>query len=269
MLRNTNELKDYSIQASDGTIGHVKDFYFDDAAWVIRYLVVDTGSWLSSRKVLVSPMAVTQPNWAEKSLRVSMTKEQVKNSPDVDTEKPVSRQHEIQHLTYYNYPYYWGGSGLWGGEMYPGMMFPGYGGLLETPQARRVESDEAYARAQTALREDDNPHLRSCNEVKGYHIHASDGDIGHVQGLLVDEQSWAIRYMVVDTSNWWLGHKVLIAPPWIKEVSWSDSSVSIDLTRQAVKDAPPYDPADHLSREQETSIYGHYGRAGYWADHEV
>ncbi len=263
MLRSTNDLLGYAIQASDGTIGHVMDFYFDDATWVVRYLVVDAGSWLASRKVLVSPMAITQPDWSEKSLRVSMTKEQVRNSPDIDTEKPVSRQHEEQYLTYYNYPYYWGGTGLWGGEMYPGMMIPGVDGL-EEPLTRKLESEEAHARAQAALHDHDDPHLRSCKEVVGYHIHASDGDIGHVQGLLVDEQSWAIRYMVVDTSNWWLGHKVLIAPPWIHDVSWADSKVSVDLKRQAVKDAPPYNPAAHLSREHEAGVHEHYGRRSYW-----
>ena len=264
MLRNTNDLLDYVIEAAEGSIGHVKDFYFDDQAWVVRYLVVDAGSWLSSRKVLVSPVAITQPNWAKKQFRVSMTKEQVKNSPDIDTDKPVSRQHEEQYLTYYNYPYYWGGTSLWGGEMYPGMMIPGAGGLLESPAERRLESEQAYVQAQATEHNDGNPHLRSCKEVTSYHLHASDGDIGHVQGLLVDEQTWAIRYLVVDTSNWWLGHKVLIAPQWIQEVSWADSTVSVDMTRQAVKDAPPYEPSAELDRTQESAIYKHYRRAGYW-----
>jgi PRC-barrel domain len=265
MLRSMNDLEDYAIRATDGIIGHVKDFYFDDEAWVIRYLVVDTGSWLSSRKVLISPIALGHPDWAKKILPVSITKEQVKNSPEIDTEKPVSRQHETRYLGYYGYPSYWGGAGIWGGGAYPGMMMTGFGGFSSTPHAARPEAQEAYARADAARHQDDDLHLRSCKAVMDYHIEATDGDIGHVQGLLVDEETWAIRYMVVDTSNWWLGHKVLIAPQWIKNVSWPEATVSVDLTRQAVKDAPPYDPAVQLDRRQETGIYQHYGRPGYWA----
>jgi hypothetical protein len=265
MLRSMKDLEDYVIGATDGTIGHVKDFYFDDQAWVIRYLVVDTGDWLSSRKVLISPIAIGHPNWMDKVLPVSITKEQVKNSPDIDTEKPVSRQHEIQYLGYYGYPYYWGGAGLWGGGIYPDILIPDYPDFVSTPDTVQSEADKAYAQAGAAQHQDDDPHLRSCQAVVSYHIQATDGDIGHVQGLLVDEETWAIRYLIVDTSNWWLGHQVLIAPQWIQNVSWPDATVSVSLTQQAVKDAPPFDSATQLDRKQEMGIHEHYGRAGYWA----
>jgi len=265
MLRSMKELENYAIHATDGTIGHVKDFYFDDETWVIRYLVVDTGSWLSSRKVLISPIAIGHADWTGKVLPVSITKEQVKNSPDIDTEKPVSRQHEIRHLGYYGYPYYWEGSGLWGEGIYPALSLMTDYREIESQalqaQARKVAAEDA----EKARHPNDDPHLRSCQEVMNYHVHASDGDIGHVQGLLVDEETWAIRYLVVDTSNWWHGHQVLIAPQWIRDVSWSDAKVSVSLTRQAVKDAPPYESAAQLDRRQETGIHEHYGRPGYWA----
>ena len=243
MLRSMNDLEGYAIRATDGTIGHVKDFYFDDQAWVIRYLVVDTGTWLSSRKVLISPIAIGHPDWTEKVLPVSITKEQVKNSPDIDTEKPVSRQHEIDYFGYYGYPFYWGGAGIWGGGIYPNMMMPDYVGFESKPFGEGPGADEAYARADTAQHQHDDPHLRSCKEIMDYHIEATDGDVGHVQGMLVDEETWAIQYLIVNTSNWWLGHQVLIAPHWIKDVSWSDATVSLNLTRQAVKEAPLYDSA--------------------------
>jgi hypothetical protein len=265
MLRSMKDLEDYAIRATDGVIGHVKDFYFDDEAWVIRYLIVDTGSWLSSRKVLISPVAIGHPNWAERELPVSITQAQVKNSPLIDTDKPVSRQHEMRYLGYYGYPSYWGGAGLWGGYAYPGLMMTGYGGFGLTPYAADPKAQEADARADEALHRDDDLHLRSGNAVMGYQIEASYGDIGHVQGLLVDEETWAIRYMIVNTSNWWLGHPVLIAPQWIKNVSWSETTVAVDLTRQAVKDAPPYDSKARLDRTQEMGIHEHYGRPGYWA----
>ena len=112
MLRTINDLEDYAIRATDGDIGHVKDVYFDDETWVVRYLVVDTGTWLSSRKVLLSPIAIGQPNWTDKVLPASITKDQVENSPDINTKKPVSRQQEIRLLEYYGYPYYWGNCGM-------------------------------------------------------------------------------------------------------------------------------------------------------------
>jgi hypothetical protein len=265
MLRSMKDLEDYAIHATDGDIGHVKDFYFDDEAWVIRYLVVETGSWLSPREVLISPIAIGQPDWANRVLPVSITKEQVENSPDIDTDKPVSRQHEMRYLGYYGYPTYWGGAGLWGGGAYPDMMATGYGELAALPYPADSTAQETYARADEARHQDDDLHLRSCKEVMDYHIDASDGDIGHVEGLLVDEKTWAIRYLVVNTSNWWLGHQVLIAPQWISNVSWAEGTVSVDLTRQGVKDAPPYDSTAQLDRTQEMGIHEHYGRPGYWA----
>ncbi len=264
MLRSMNDLEDYTIRATDGTIGVVKDFYFDDQSWVIRYLVIDTGTWFSSRKVLISPISIGHANWAEKELPVSISMAQVKSSPDIDTELPVSRQHEIQYYSHYGYPYYWGGIGLWGNGAYPGMLIAGNLALPVT--IANLETELAHARVEAARHQDDDIHLRSCKAVVGYHIHASDGDIGHVQGMLVDEETWAVRYLIVDTSNWWIGHKVLIAPPWISEVSWTDEKVFVSLTRQAVKDAAPYDATVQLDREQEVMIHEHYGVPGYWGN---
>lgn len=266
MLRGMNDIEGYAIRATDGDIGHVKDFYFDDEAWVIRYFVVDTGSWLSSREVLISPFAIGRPDWEEKVLPVSITKEQVKNSPHIDTDKPVSRQHEMRYLGYYGYPTYWGAAGLWGGGTYPATMLTGYGCFPAVPYVADPKVQDSNARADEARHRDDDLHLRSCKAVMDYYIQTSDGDIGHVQGLLVDDQSWAIRYMIVNTSNWWLGHQVLIAPQWIKNVSWPEGTVLVDLTRQAVKDAPPYDSTVQLDRKQEMGIHEHYGRPGNWAD---
>ncbi len=266
MLRSVNELNDYAIRASDGDIGHVRDFFFDDKAWVIRYLVVETGSWLLSRKVLISPISVGRANWAEKILPVSISKEKVRTSPDIDTEQPVSRQHEMQYLAYYGYPYYWGGGGLWGMNDTPSLMMPGTGAMESTILASGREEDRALERAREQRQRDQDPHLRSACAVMRYRVHASDGDIGHVDGFLVDEESWALRYLVVNTSNWWMGHKVVISPQWIHAVNWLESSVSIDLRRDAIRDAPPYETAEALDRQREIQTHTHYGRAGYWSD---
>ena len=258
-----NDLENCTIGAIDGDIGEVTDFYFDDQAWVIRYLVVDAGSWLSSRKVLISPISIGYPNWPSRRLPVSITMEQVKYSPDIDTEKPVSRQHEIDYHRYYGYPDYAAGVGLWGEGMYPYLMNPAYpqSGM---DRAERDIAEEKLARAEQERHRDDDPHLRSCKAVIGYHIHATDGDIGHVQGFLIEEESWAIRFIVVNTSNWWLGHRVLIAPQWIKDINWTDESVTVNLSRDAIQYAPPPEPIAELNREREAALYQHYGRIGYW-----
>jgi hypothetical protein len=259
MLRNVKKLEGFSIGATDGPIGKVKDFYFDDESWVIRYAVVDTSNWLGGRDVLISPYSMGRPDWDGEILPVTVTKEQVKNSPSIDSDKPISRQYEKSYLGYYGYPYYWGGMGLWGEGYYPGTVLTG-------TAADPYRSYQGYLRAPTSRDTDSDPHLRSCNAVKGYHIHARDGEIGHVQGFLVDDSMWSIRYLIVDTSNWWMGHQILLSPEWIKDVSWSQSTVNIDLDRQAIKDAPAYDPDAPLLREAEGSIYSHYGRRAYWHD---
>jgi hypothetical protein len=266
MLRSLDDLEGYAIRATDGRIGRLTDVYFDDEAWVVRYLIVDTGSWLSSRKVLISPIAVAQRGWADECLSVGITREQVKNSPDIDTDKPVSRQHEMEYMGYYGYPYYWGGAGFWGAGVYPSSMLMGVGFAGSGAEQPTVPEAQARAARDAAQHQNDDPHLRSGKEVMKYDIEASDGGIGHVQGLLLDEETWAIRYLIVNTSIWWLGHQVLIAPQWITNVSWADHTVSINLTRQAVKDAPPYDSAVTLERDDEISLHKHYERAGYWAD---
>lgn len=266
MLRSMKELEGYTIRATDGEIGQVSDFYFDDDQWVVRYLIVDAGHWLSSRKVSISPIAIGTPDRAKGVLPVSITKEQVKNSPDIDIHRPVSRQEEMRYHSYYGYPYYWGGSSTWGLGAYPGMMISGvgYDGANAGYLAERAE--QAQKTNESALHEHEDPHLRSGNAIMKYRIEASDGSIGHVEGLLLDEETWAIRYLIVNTSNWWLGHQVLIAPQWIQDVSWLDHRVSVKLTRQAVKNAPPYDSATPLDRNEEIDLYKHYNRAGYWAE---
>lgn len=262
MLRNVKDLETYAISASDGEIGPVTDVYFDDDAWAIRYFVVDTGSWLSSRKVLISPISVHQPHWLAQSLPVSLTRKQVRSSPDVDTDKPVSRQNEEQVLGHYGYPHYWGGAGLWGDGRHPQSMAPGHA-HQEDDRAGRERELEAGLRDEKAHHRNDDPHLRSCNAILGYGIHATDGDIGHVAGFLVDDETWAIRFLIVDTSNWWIGHKVLIAPPWIQGVHWAERSVSVALDLESIRSAPAYDATVDWSNEQDLSLHRHYGRSIY------
>jgi sporulation protein YlmC with PRC-barrel domain len=252
VLRNTNDLIGCTIRATDGDLGSVTTFFFDDERWAIRYVVVDTGNWLPGRKVLISPVSIRNANWTDRALEVALTRDQVKGSPDIDTQRPVSRQHESQYAAYYGYPYYWGGAGLWGAGAYPGSLARvQMASAIAEEQARRTERPE-------------DSHLRSVEVVTGYHIHATDGEIGHVEHFLVDDASWEIQYIVVDTSNWWGGRRVLVAPSWIRDVSWDNSTVSVNLTRDAVKNSPEYDPVREVSRQYEEGLYSHYGHAGYW-----
>ena len=268
MLHELKKMESFTIGATDGTIGSVKDFYFDDESWVIRYLVVETGDWLKSRKVLITPFALLQPDWERNTLPAIISLAKVKNSPDIDTDKPVSRQHEMQYLGYYGYPYYWDGLGMLPGTMAPDMYLPTEANTAKERAAMKKAS-VAYHKKEKAAHRDDDPHLRSCEAVTGYHIHAIDGEIGHVHGYLIDDRSWAIRYVIVNTSNWWVGHKVLISPEWFQDIDWAEERVSVDLHRQSVEHAPDYDETMEFSRMHEKALYAHYKRIGYWPVEEA
>jgi PRC-barrel domain len=252
MLRNAKDLHGIAIHATDGEIGTVDQLYFDDETWAIRYLTVETGGWLGGRVVLISPISVIgQPNWESKRLSVSLTKKQVENSPDVNTRQPMSREHEIAYLGYYGYPFYWGGSSLWGAELYPGGL-----AIPATPLVAIPTTEIQPAPADS--------HLRSAEEVTGYYIQASDGEIGHLDGFIVDDETWAIRYIEVATRNWWPGKKVLVSPAWIHRVSWEESKVYVELSRENIQNGPEYSESQLITREYETSLYAHYGRPPYW-----
>jgi uncharacterized protein YrrD len=255
MLRSMKALDGCTIGATDGDIGTVTDCYFDDLSYTVRYVVVDTGGWLAGRKVLLSPIAVRKMDWAGKRLTAALTKAQVEKSPNIDTEKPVSRQHETTYYGYYGYTPYWAGSYLWGAYPYP---YLGTGPGLGAAELAREQ------RWNWAAKEREDPHLRSARAVTGYHLHATDGDIGHVADFLVDDQSWAIRYMIVDTTNWWPGKKVLVAPAWIKRVDWAQSKVHVTLTRAKIQTSPEYDPTRAVKRAYETRLHDHYGQPPYW-----
>lgn len=253
MLRSMNGLQGFTIGATDGDIGGVDAFYFDDTSFTVRHLVVDTGGWLTGRKVLISPMALRDIDWDGRRIHAALTRAQVQQSPDIDTDQPVSRQQEIEYYGYYGYPHYWAGPYLWGVGPYP-MMSPGRAASLE--QERQWD---------WKARERGDPHLRSSATVIGDYIQATDGDIGHVEDFLVDDSSWAIRYMIVDTRNWWPGKKVLVSPEWIERVDWNDSKVHVGVTREQIKKSPEYDPSGPVERDYETRLHDYYGRPSYWS----
>jgi hypothetical protein len=259
MLRRFTDLRTYTIGATDGDIGSVDDLYFDDLGWTARYLVADTGTWLSGRKVLLSPAALRGFDPVGRRVRTNLTRRQVEGSPSIDTQKPVSRQHETEFLSYYGYSPYWAGPYRWGAYASPyavaGVLPP----AAEPPMQGQV-AEELAARE----RQSHDEHLRSARDVSGYGIRATDGDLGHVEDFLIDEADWAIRYLIVDPRSWWPGPHVVVGTDWIRGVSWDDGVVEVDVTRDAVRNAPRWEPSAPFGRDAETRLYAHHGRPAYW-----
>ena len=260
MLYSASHLHGTRVVASDGDIGQVDEFYFDDEHWAVRYLVIDTGSWLAGRKVLISPYSVQRTDPAGRTLEVSLTRDQVENSPDIDAHKPVSRQYEADYLQYYGYPTYWGGVDMWGLGGFP---------LVAPPTGTLPAVEQGAAESNSAAREHgqdpQDTHLRSTRDIEGYHVQASDASFGHVEDFLVDSESWAIHYLVIDTRNWVPGSKrVLVATKWIDRIDWTDSKVHTALGKEAIRSSPAYDERTAVDREYEARLHAAHGRRGYW-----
>jgi hypothetical protein len=234
------------LDSLNGEIGRVKDFYFDDRHWTVRYLVAETGNWLTGRQVLISPYALVAIISGEEHITVELTKKQIEDSPSLDSDKPVSRQFEEAYYGYYGWPMYWGGPYNWGAYPYI---------VRDRRNWNPTHNGKSW-----------DPHLRSTHDVRGHHIQAADGEIGHVEDFLIDDETWAIRYLIVDTRNWWPGTKVLVSPQWIERVSWNESKVFVNLSRQAISESPEYKMECPLTRDYESGLYLHYDRLGYWID---
>jgi uncharacterized protein YrrD len=249
MKRSINSLLGYTIKGTDGEIGKVGEFYFDDRTSTIRYIVVKTGGWFSGKKVLISPEAFQKAEWESKTFSVNLTEEKIKNSPDIDTDKPVSRQQEELMRGYYSWPGYYGyGYGMY---EYWGLGMWGYPAVEESAEEKKTNATEHA---------NDNPHLRSTHEVTGYDIHATDGDIGEVEDFLIDDSTWKIDFMVIDTGHWFPGKKVLISPDWIKKIDWETGAIMIDTTIEHVKGSPEYDPKQELNEVYTLMLHDHYNK---------
>jgi len=247
MLFKSKNLMDYKLHSLDGEIGRVEDFYFDDRHWAIRYLVIDTGNSLPRKKVLISPYAFGSVNEKNREISINLRKSQIENSPSWDTDMPVSRQFEETYNAYYGWPDYWVGSYMWGQS------------VVRAPFHERTGNTNEGGRQW-------NSHLRSMDIVRTYAIHAKDGEIGNVHDFVIDDETWAIRYLILNTHYWLPGKKVLISPKWISKVSWESSEVFIDITKNAMKDSPEYSNSTLLNRDYEDKLHKHYNHLGYWID---
>ena len=247
MLTEAKTLKGYNVDSPDGELGKVKDFYFDDQHWAIRYLVADTTNWLTGRRILISPYALVAVIRDEQHIAVELTKRQIADGPWLTAGKPVSRQFEEAYHEYYGWPIYWDGPSMWGSHSY----------IVHGRRNRRASTQGENAC---------DAHLGSTHEVSGYHIQAADGQIGHVEGFIIDDETWAIRYLIIDTRNWWPGRRVLVSPQCIERVSWRKRKVVVNLSRMAIKRSPEYTGESLLTRDYEAELHRHYGRQGYWVD---
>ena len=268
MLLNTRDLVGYRLQATDGVIGTIDDLLFDGRAWTIRWVTADTGSWLHSRKVLLPPESFGEPDHVGREIPVDLDRKRIEDSPSLESDQPVSRQVEAGIYDIYGYTPYW--------DHAYGAPMAGVVGNMPLTRIGARSSDTTHAHqtksadpAKDPLAEisddrQDDPHLRSSNEVIGYYIEARDGGIGHVEDILIESNGWQMRYLLIDTRNWWPGRKVLIAPKWASSVSWSDRKVYLDMTREHVRSSPEYDPQKPIDHSYEERLHTHYGYEPHW-----
>jgi sporulation protein YlmC with PRC-barrel domain len=230
MLQNIKQLYGSKLAAFDGDIGHVKDFYFDDENWVVRYLVADTGSWLTGRLVLLTPHAFGKLDQDEKTLHIKLHKKKIQDSPSIESHKPVSRQYETDYYAYYGWPTYWDGSSMWGISGYP---------VVLPPSKKEMEIQKKYHHR-------DDKHLRSMQEVIGYHIQSVDGEIGHVSSFLVDDKSWAMQELVIETGHWYAGKEILIPTSKVKKISYEEAKVFVSLTKADIQQTAENEISQHI-----------------------
>jgi hypothetical protein len=239
-----NRLYGYKLGALDGPIGHVKDFYFDDRAWKVRYAVADTGSWFRGRLALLSPLAFGELDAREKTLRVNLTRQQIASCPSIDSHKPVSRQYEERYYQYYGWPYYWQDS-VWG--------MGGFPVLTELPEPFVGERPGKAAEQKNA-----DAQLRSAHVVGRFKVRARDESIGRVADLVVNDQTWSVQNIVMHTGPWLSGKNVLIAPEEIDRISWNESTVFVKSSKEELLHAPPHDEStlnDAGAREPQRTIF--------------
>jgi hypothetical protein len=256
MLRSLVEPEGYKLDASDGAIGHCRDFLFDDQDWTVRYMVADTGGWLSGRKVLISPAQLGQPDWERRRLPVSLTSRQIEDSPPLDSDAPVSRQYEQTFNAYHSLPAYWLGSGLWGSYPLPSDMTQPIPqtGVAPAPPAREEPQEPVEA---------PSTHLRSLEEVRGYAVLAADDDdgrVGQLADLIIDDSTWAVRHLVLDTSRLPFSKKVLLPVAAVDTIDWAERRIYTSAGKRQIEESPEFDPRQPVTEKQEAVLYDYYGR---------
>ena len=252
------------VQASDGEVGAVKDFLFDDKTWKIRWMAVDA-SRLAARPPpgVHSSVSDCSAGAAAKAhatddelsgetlaLTVNLTKAQIAAGPHAHEHDPVTRDMEALLYDYYAWDPYWGASH--------------FGGAALPNAESQIVDDAARREADAEIPPlDGADHLHSVAEFKGYYVHAVDGDIGHVENLLADDANWEIRYLVIATRNWWPGKVVQLSPYAVKDIDWFGEHVNMNVSRDQVRSAPAWDPLAMADEVSEDQLHRHFGWPGY------
>lgn len=244
MLRSEKDLKGYRIDATDGELGKVDDFFVDDRRWNVQFMVVDTRIWLPGRKVLLAPTALGHPDGQLRRFPVDLTKHQIQESPEIDVALPVSLEQRKRSRTY-------------------GWLAMGQpAGMVAAPPV--ITDPEVITSAQEESEEGPKSHLRSLNALRGYNVKTHDDTIGSVTDFIIDDERWTVRYVAVDTGPLFLGKRVILSPGWIDHPDWAEHSIYFNLTSEQIENAPPYDPAAPINQEYEERIYDFYGRPHDW-----
>lgn len=245
MLKSVKELEGYPVSAAGGDSGKIVSFLLENERWIVRYLLVELE--VVARQVLISPMSLAPVASTEKCFALALTADEVGHSPLIDLDEPVSRRHELELSRYYGTPPYWGQAGTWGSEDDPSL-------LADSGAGGGAESEAGV----------DGLHLRSIRELRGFQVQGDDENIGHVEDVIVDVQTWQVRYLVVDTRTWWFGNKALVAPSWARSVDWSSRQIHVDFSRAAIKEGPVWRSSVAIDRALETQLHDYYGMPGYW-----
>ena len=254
MLCTVQHLRGFALQASDDSLGCVDDIFFDDVRWAARYFVVDTGNWLNERLVLISPVAVGEPDWSAELLPVALSTKQVEDSPPIGTDEPMERHLEHKLVSHFAWPAYWSD------DLPVGRGFSEAATLGSTQPSKDEGAESVLSEQRTP-----DPHLRSAHDVAGYQVNGTDGEVGHVEDLIVDVENWSIRYIIVDTRRFLPGKHVIVSPDWIDDMDWSRRRMTLDVTSEMFNKAPAYEAGQEIDRDCEKKLYDHFGRTPYWS----
>lgn len=258
MLRSLKSIRGFKLAATGGEVGKIREIYFDDHSWTVRYFVVETGGWFTGRDVLIAPRSLGTVDGENGTVGVHLSQEQIRDSPPIESEKPISRRYEEAYYAYYGWEPYWAAP-----DGAPAFSIPAQ--AATPPTERFAGYEESMRNREPEPKEDTgDPHLRSSSEVSGYAIHAKDGHIGHLDDFIVDDEEWRIRYLVVDTRNWLPGKLVLVSPEWINTISFLEREIYVSVDKEAIKGAPEYDPDLPINRALEGRLYEHHGYHAYW-----
>jgi sporulation protein YlmC with PRC-barrel domain len=249
MLNSYNDLKTYSIRATDQRTGNVDDIYFDDEEWRVLYLVVQTGFLLTARQSLIGTNRVGRPDTDRGEVPVDLTAEELKSADSPQSDPPVSQQMPpaVAAQSMSAWPSFIVGTGL---DYSPGL-------AQDQLSLAAAEAEEAEEHA-------GDSHLRSMAEVIGYTVHATDGEIGAVDDFLIDPRTWRLQHLVIDTGSWLPGKRVVITTDWIADVDWAERHIRVNAGTQKIEDAPPFDEVEDLKRSPTPDAMASYSALGYW-----